>query len=293
MREKAQIGERSFALTADVKEAHRRVPIDPGDWHLLGCQVTPGSSVYINKLGTFGISSASYCWSRVASAPGRIAQYLAGFTANAGTYQLQTTSSSTPVSLSIAQRFPYFFVLCDTCCVPLSWSKTSGRDTVAWVGFELLHASSELRYLPTACRLVRQMDCRRRSTSMEGLGRMMFVAGALEYEKPFMGPLYRFLSLHPSGSVRRVPDYVSFISKYLARQITHSRHVPCAVRMTSIDEAPGVDAQASSGRTGKEAGCRPSTLRAAHHPPRRGGSATRSRCLSFRGSSKRTRKRPY
>ena len=71
MREKARIGERSFALTADVKEAHRQVPIDPRDWHLLGCQVTPGSSVYINKVGTFGISSASYYWSRVAGALGR------------------------------------------------------------------------------------------------------------------------------------------------------------------------------------------------------------------------------
>ena len=47
MREKATIGEQSIALTADKKEAHRQVPIDPGDWHLLACQVTPGSSVYI------------------------------------------------------------------------------------------------------------------------------------------------------------------------------------------------------------------------------------------------------
>ena len=35
MREKAKRGEVTFGLTADVKEAHRQVPIDPDDWHLL------------------------------------------------------------------------------------------------------------------------------------------------------------------------------------------------------------------------------------------------------------------
>ena len=40
-REKASRGLRTFALTADVKEAHRQVLIDPRDWHLLGCQSEP------------------------------------------------------------------------------------------------------------------------------------------------------------------------------------------------------------------------------------------------------------
>ena len=35
MREKAKTGEVTFGLTADVKEAHRQVPIHPDDWHLL------------------------------------------------------------------------------------------------------------------------------------------------------------------------------------------------------------------------------------------------------------------
>ena len=43
----------------------------------------------------------------------------------------------------------------------------------------------------------------------EGLGRIMCVAGALEYERPFLGPLYKFLMLHPyvdpqGSSVREV-----------------------------------------------------------------------------------------
>ena len=59
-------GLRTFALTADVSEARRQVPIDPQDWHLLGCRVEIGGTVFVNTVGTFGIASASYYWSRVA-----------------------------------------------------------------------------------------------------------------------------------------------------------------------------------------------------------------------------------
>ena len=34
----------------------------------------------------------------------------------------------------------------------------------------------------------------------------MFVAGALEHERPFLGPLHKFLTLHPRNAVRRVPS---------------------------------------------------------------------------------------
>ena len=37
LREKAKLGEQTFALSADVSEAHRQVPIHPQDWHYLGC----------------------------------------------------------------------------------------------------------------------------------------------------------------------------------------------------------------------------------------------------------------
>ena len=47
MREKASRGLITFELTADVKEAHRQIPIDPRDWHLLGCQVERGADVCV------------------------------------------------------------------------------------------------------------------------------------------------------------------------------------------------------------------------------------------------------
>ena len=42
MREKAQNGLKTLALTADDSEAHRQVPIDERDWHPPSCQVRQG-----------------------------------------------------------------------------------------------------------------------------------------------------------------------------------------------------------------------------------------------------------
>ena len=80
----------------------------------------------------------------------------------------------------------------------------------------------------------------------EGLGRIEDVAGTLEFERPFLGTLCKFLTIHPRGSVRRVPPYVAFILKCMAHQVERSRHYPCASEMISSE----VDVQASGERTG-------------------------------------------
>ena len=83
LREKSNAGFRTFALTVDVAEAHRQVPVDRRDWHLLGARVRTGGTVYVNTVGTFGVASASYYWSRTGSALGRLTHYLSGDTAQA------------------------------------------------------------------------------------------------------------------------------------------------------------------------------------------------------------------
>ena len=71
-------GQPTFALTADVSEAHRQVPVHPSDWMFLGCQVAKGSTVYVVTVGIFGITSTSFYWNRVGEATGRISQYVVG-----------------------------------------------------------------------------------------------------------------------------------------------------------------------------------------------------------------------
>ena len=227
MREKSKIGELTFALSADVTEAHRQVPIHPDDWHLLGCQVSPGGDVFVNTVGTFGIASASYYWSRVAAAVGRLVQYLSAYTSTswhmlvADDYLLESGGPEYRIGLLL------FFVLCAVVGVPLSWHKTCGGDTLVWVGFELQLRS---RCVGISARraewFVRWAESVASSPTIhmgsfeEELGRIMFVAGALEHERPFLAPLYKFLTMHPRDSIRRVPPYVSFILKYLSREVS-------------------------------------------------------------------------
>ena len=150
-----------------------------------------------------------------------------------------------------------FFVLCAVSGVPLSWNKTAGGDVVSWVGFELLHRSCKVgltsRRAEWFVRWTREVAGSRTvnmSSFEEGLGRVMYVAGALEYERPFLAPLYKFLSLHPRGSVRTVPAFVAFFLDFLATQIEECRHTSCVQVLLSSTCAPRVDAQASETRTG-------------------------------------------
>ena len=88
-----------------------------------------------------------------------------------------------------------FFILCAVAGVPLSWSKTAGGERLAdW----FTKWTSEV----AASRTVHMRSFE------EGLGRVRFVAGALEYERPFLCPLHRFMSLHPRDSLQTVPAYV-------------------------------------------------------------------------------------
>ena len=88
---------------SSVKEAHRQIPIDPRDWHMFGCQLERGADVFINTVGTLGITSASYYWSRVASAIGRLTQYLAADRAE--TWQMVVSS---PLFFSLLPSFFLF-----------------------------------------------------------------------------------------------------------------------------------------------------------------------------------------
>ena len=143
-----------------------------------------------------------------------------------------------------------FFVLCSLLGVPLSWPKTSGG------GFEILHRSHSIgtserrsqRFL--RCREVAASDHVQMTNFEEGLGRVMNVVGALEHERPFLGPLYRRMVVHPRGSVQKLSGLVRMILRFLADQVEKNRHYPCAVEVRQAAGESRVDAQASSTRTG-------------------------------------------
>ena len=53
----------------------------------------------------------------------------------------------------------------------------------------------------------------------EGLGRAAFVCSALDYDRPFLAPLYAFAARHAPGSDKPLPLYVLITMEYLRRKI--------------------------------------------------------------------------
>ena len=61
-----------FGISADISSAHRLVSIRRADWPKLGCRARSSDRVvWMNTVGTFGISSAAYWWSRLFGCVGR------------------------------------------------------------------------------------------------------------------------------------------------------------------------------------------------------------------------------
>ena len=95
-----------------------------------------------------------------------------------------------------------FFISFEMFGDSLAWTKTAGGDAVTWVGFELLHRSTQLGISQSRADLSSHWSREMANSEFiglaafaAGLGRIVYVAGALEFEHPFLGPLYRFLSL--------------------------------------------------------------------------------------------------
>ena len=77
VREALESREAPFAISADIRAAHRLVKIRPSDWGFLACRADSDSqTVWINKCGAFGISSAPYWWAKLFSLVGRFVGHL-------------------------------------------------------------------------------------------------------------------------------------------------------------------------------------------------------------------------
>ena len=77
VRETTSTGEAPFCVSADIKAAHRLVKVKQDDWGYICCRADSGSdAVWVNRTGTFGVSSAPYWWAKLAGLLGRFVGYL-------------------------------------------------------------------------------------------------------------------------------------------------------------------------------------------------------------------------
>ena len=135
--------------------------------------------------------------------------------------------------------------------VPLSWAKIQGGRRLTWIGYEVQLDTLSLGISEGRARWAIEWLLR---VSRDGvadvaefrsaLGRLSFVVGALEWEKPFLAPMFNFCSRHKRGGLQTVPLYIRIVTKFLAERIQRRRMYPSALLRSKDCEAFRVDAKA-------------------------------------------------
>ena len=105
------------------------------DWGYQACQLEAGR-VWINKVGTYGVTSASYWWERFAAAAlVRLCHYVAG-----NQHPLDILSYVDDHIMLAADKMG--IILCGTLIfflsalgVPWHWGKGRGGTEVDWIGY--------------------------------------------------------------------------------------------------------------------------------------------------------------
>jgi len=240
-----------FGLVADVKDAHRVVVIHPADRHLLGCRARPDGPMYFMKRGTFGVASASYWWGRLAASLLRLLYRVVPERALCWGMVLADDFKFEAAGPDFVEVLLLVVLTAEVLGFPWSWGKLRGGTDFTWVGYQHQlreHALglSENRAAWLRGWLGSVLDARvvHVREFVAGLGRAAYACGALEYDRPFLAPLYTFASLHPLDSQQPLPTYVLSVLKFLRDRLRVRRMYPCAQPVEVLSEAIRVDAKA-------------------------------------------------
>ncbi|CAE7267906.1 FCPC [Symbiodinium sp. CCMP2592] len=221
VRSAKQSQEATFCLTGDVTAAHRLFLVREADWPLLCCKVRNDTPVvWYNKVGTFGISSSAFLWSRLFGIIGRCT---ARFLLTLWFYHLVDD-----VHANFAGREKFHHLLMWLACfemfgTPFAYKKFRGGLTSAFVGYELSYPDQRVGISESRGQWLLKWIAEARSSKFvvsvrrfaEFLGRLGFVARLLVWLKAHLAPLYSWRAAVNDSSVARMPDTVILTLEYL------------------------------------------------------------------------------
>ncbi len=240
-----------LGLAVDAQDAHRLVAVHPADWPLLGCRSDLTGEVFLYKVGCFGVTTAAYWWSRLGGALVRAIHLVlhprdeVWALLMADDFKIESSCSNPP--RAVIKTLILFLIL----GLPIAWQKIQGGRRIAWIGYEVwldrlalgISAKRAAWCVGFLDKLVRDGHCQL-SYLRSGLGRLTFVVTALEWERPFLAPLYSCLALHSGDGHRVLPLYVRIIARYLSERIGRRRVYPSAIKRPLHVDAFRVDARA-------------------------------------------------
>ena len=228
--EQRSLGKISLAILADASKAHRRVIIQPKERGFLGCRTRPGR-VWYNCVGTFGLSSASYWWSRVSGAIFRLVYALLG-----GEHMfdfLLFADDAEYIANDRGERFSILLAIAVALALgmPFKWAKFRGGFQVSWVGYGIdfkLYAigltEARAAWVTGWTDKLVESGFVNVSEFHSGLGRLNYAAQALYYERAFLGLLYLWLGslIHSSQRRATIPWAIRLVLKWIGRRMADS-----------------------------------------------------------------------
>ena len=245
----------AIAILGDVSKAHRRFKHCKEEQGYLACRVSDADqSIFINKVGTFGIGSAAYWWGRIFAAVGRATFYLLGPYWPVELLAFADDLEAIGVGANGREAVVMSYLIMTALGTPFKWSKLRGGIQVDWIGLHTDYAIYKLglsegraAWLARWCAEVADQGCIDPRLMASGLGRLCFAAGTLFWERPFLGPLYAWMaSIRDVKHKVMVPWAIAFIMRWLAEKLSTGMRLQSPPRIgTACKELFRSDAKAT------------------------------------------------
>ena len=191
-----------FSLIGDFGKAHRRFKYCEEELGFLGCVVREEEdTIYVNRVGTFGVGSTPYWWGRLSGALLRLCHALIG--PGVPLEMLLYADDLEVMSVGRLGRIGAVkcYVLMAAFGAPFKWEKQRGGMETEWIGlmtnygeFSFGLSARRADWVVTWIQKLREEKMVLPREFSAGLGRLGFAATALPWERPFLGPLYIWAS---------------------------------------------------------------------------------------------------
>ena len=227
VREASDSGEACFCVSADIKAAHRLVKVRRADWGYMCCRADSSSDVvWVNQVGTFGISSAPYWWAKLAALVGRFVGYLFH-----DRWMMQMIYvddlHGTFVGQSKFKALWIWVLAYELVGTPFGYHKFKGGFSSEFVGFCMRYDIAEVGisskrgdWLVTwISKLAEQKYVVASRDFVEFLGRLSFVAQLLTWLKPHLAPLFAWSSVIARSTVGRLPETIIVTLRYILLEL--------------------------------------------------------------------------
>ena len=252
LRELRKAGQSGFAICGDIALAHRRVKVRVQDHGYQACRLEEGYT-WINGVGTYGLGSAAYWWARVSAAVlVRMVHYIIHTTGELDLLLYVDDEYFLAVDELGLESTMIAIFLVEVVGGPWSWKKFRGGVASQYVGLWVDLKEYRLGVSASRAAWVRNWVA---ATLQAGVvdvhvlagvaGRMGFAAGALDYVRPFLAPVFAWVAARGHAGRCPLPWSLRFILTMLADNFSEeNRTVEVQEEGKDLGEAFRSDAKA-------------------------------------------------